>query len=178
MRYDHYSGVRRQRVRTRLMMMLVYGFSFLFSTLATTLHFSTPFWRSVVPSLQGSNKMIHKKRARQRFFYFIVPTNTQYTCKEIYCAFVLCVNKYNVHLLDKCNIIYKMQGTYQPRVTVLYFVQPRFKGCRNIRQKGFQASRRKVHEKRVLLDCYPAHSSNSLPTFRENLSVQSSRIKK
>ena len=75
-----------------------------------------------------------------------------------------------------------MHGTYHIKhnSTVLCTVRTNtgLKACRNIRQGGFQASHREVDEKRALLGCYPAQSSNSLPTFRDNLSVQSFRVKK
>jgi hypothetical protein len=37
--------------------------------------------------------------------------------------------------------------------------------------------RREVDENCALLGCYAASSGNSLPTFRDNLSVPSSRVK-
>ena len=37
--------------------------------------------------------------------------------------------------------------------------------------------RREVDENCALLGCYAASSGNSLPTFRDNMSVPSSRVK-
>ena len=43
---------------------------------------------------------------------------------------------------------------------------------------SFASFRREVDVNCALLDCYAASSGNSLPTFRGNLSVPSSRLKK
>ena len=85
-----------------------------------------------------------------------------------------------IRILNKC--VLKLCAEFLARnelvnTTMDHLVTPNEIMCTGLFWSVISGFRREVDENCALLGCYAANCGNALPTFRDNLSVLSSRVK-